>query len=590
MKTKLSSDFKKISIMIFVIGVVLSALVSFIVFFLEKKERNQSYAEVAEQFDSVLINDFSNTEHYAVLLGRKILHVGPNKLEKIAHLVKEDIPDNITNIFSWTYFDWVDFSQNLLVNSKQGVLYEPIDLSSREYIAKTKHAPWKLILGIPSFGIPSGEYVIPAGLGVEDRDGKYAGTVAVELSIKKIRDKLKDIASDLHYEFFVVNTRGDILVSSNQLLTINNSFFKKLDLSSYHGKLKQPIVYSDDIEIEYIVNSKFYPFRILVGYNHEKVLESFFGDVTPKIIAILSLALISIYLLTSLRDKIIVPLESLYALSQSSDGDTHMKGFKYQEIAQLAKNIGRIQHFNKALQDEVTSRTLHLQQALQVKQEFLNNISHEIRTPLQGILGISSELYKRWEKIDEKDKKNYVRIISDSGERLMQLMSNVLDLSKLEESKMSFNFRLCDFRLVIDSSIKQMAALIESKKKINLEVDFAKNVNTKVKCDKVRMQQVINNLINNSYKYSSSGTVRILVQNKQDNLRVSVLDNGIGIPEDELEDIFKPFVESSKTKTKSGGKGLGLALCKEIIEAHKGKIWAENVEEGSAIHFEIPIR
>lgn len=590
MKKNLSSDFRKISIIIFVVAITLSSILSAVIYFFDQQKRHNSYPEIAEQFDSILIYDFTNTEHYAILVGRKILQVGPDKLKKIAALMREDFPETISNIFSWTYFDWINDKGKLVVNSKQGLLYDPIDLANRDYLQKSKITPWKLIIGKPSLGVPSGEYVILSGLGVEDRDGRYVGTFGVEFSIKKIRDKLTDIVNDFNCEFFVIDEEDNILVSSDELMTINNNFFKDKEFSSNGGFLTNPIEYNDDIKIDYILDSKYYPFKVLLGSNRQVILKTFLASVLPKILAINLVAFISIYLLMSLRNRILRPLANLSSMAKGIKVDKakiSSQKSKYEEISQLALSISKIQDFNKMLQDEVTKRTLSLKQALQAKQEFLNNISHEVRTPLQGILGISTELYKRWDKIKEVDKKNYVRIMAESGDRLMQLMGDVLDLSKLEEEKMSFHFKIWKFKDIVEDSIKQIRPFFESKKQISLEVEYKDEI--RVKCDRLRMQQVINNLLNNAVKYSEKGVVRIEVKKVKNMVRFSISDEGVGIPKKELELIFQPFIESSKTKTKAGGKGLGLALCKEIISAHKGEIWAENKRKGSVFYFEIPL-
>lgn len=591
MKKNLSSDFRTIAIIIFTVAIVLSIATSAIVYFLEQKKRYNIYQDLAEQFDNIFIYDFSSVEHAAFILGKGIVKLGSEDLGKISTLLGQNFFSSADNMLSWTQFSWVNTKGELVVSGKRGVLDKPINLSSREYITKSRSFPWKLVIG-QTIKNHYGEYVIPIGVGVEDGDGHYIGTLSLEFYAKKIRDQLLNISTDFNCEFFIVSNDDRILISSNELVVPDSRVFEKLAYDLNPGLLDNPIYYNDKIAIDYVYDSKYYKFKILFGEDKYLAFSIFLKSILPKVIAIVSVAIISIVLLISLRRRIIIPLEDLSSLAEGNKNkiiaDSPNRS-AYKEISQLAISISKIQDFNKLLKEEVAKRTLHLKQALQSKQEFLNNISHEVRTPLQGILGISSELHKRWNKINEKDKRNYVRIVAESGDRLMQLMSNILDLSKLEEAKMSFNFRICEFRNIVKDSIKQIKPLLESNKALTLEVSYAKNIKTKVKCDRLRMQQVINNLLNNAIKYSKQGSISIHISNRRRNLRFAILDEGVGIPPKELQMIFQPFIESSKTKTKAGGKGLGLALCKEIILAHQGSIWAENHDTGSAFYFELPL-
>jgi two-component system sensor histidine kinase ChiS len=595
MNRNLSSDFKKISFIILIAAFIISFVTSVFIYIIDNRKREKSYFEIAEEVDSILIYEFTHTEHYAIFLGRKILQIGASNISQISALMREESLESINNVFSWTYFDWINGNNKLIANSNQGILPSPIDLSGRKYLEKTKSFPWKLVLSEPVMGVPGGEYIIPSGLGVEDRDGRYIGTVGIEFSIKKIRDKLIHAVADYDSEFFVLDESNDILVSSLELITLNNNFFKNRHyFVEDQGLIKNTQKYNDNVELKYQCSSKYYPFKIIIAENKNLRLQLFIEAILPKLLTIFSVAGISIYLLMSLRNKIIIPLTSLLYMLKGKEKIDVLEGdfiTRYQEISQLASSISKIKNFNTMLKDEVTKRTLYLKQALQAKQEFLNNIGHEVRTPLQGILGISSELNKRWDKINDVDKRKYVKIMADSGDRLMQLMSNILDLSRFEEGKMSFNFKLCEFKKIVYDSIMQIRPLLESKPGLKLKVSYDKQIKTKIKCDRLRIQQVINNLLNNAIKYSNAGTICIKVKNLDSNLLFSISDEGIGIPPKELEVIFQPFVESSKTKTKAGGKGLGLALCKEIITKHDGKIWAENnLKKGSSFYFTLPFK
>lgn len=295
----------------------------------------------------------------------------------------------------------------------------------------------------------------------------------------------------------------------------------------------------------------------------------------------------------------------LFALLHESSVHFHASAFDlnlvvygYTFIAVIGAVFSRNKQFIhqkvvELLNDKVKERTAHLREALEIKKRFLNNISHEVRTPLQGIIAISSELGSRWDAFPEEYKKRYVSIISNSGNRLMELMNNILDLSKMQAKQMVLKKEKIDLVQLIKLSIEHnqgfLFANLHKDLKINFEVpDFEEAY---VKADREMILRVLNNFMSNAIKYSEGGDIVVSIEkNANKSFMVKVKDSGVGIPENELRSIFDPFIESSRTRTKAGGKGLGLALCKEIIDAHNGEIWAENNKnnQGASFYFTVP--
>jgi|GEM_PF-96976 len=254
------------------------------------------------------------------------------------------------------------------------------------------------------------------------------------------------------------------------------------------------------------------------------------------------------------------------------------------------KIIAAKDQMNKNLKAIVENRTAHLQDALSVKQEVLNNLSHEIRTPMQGIIGVSKELATSWDKMTDSEKFMYVSVIANSGDRLMNLVSSILDLSKFEYGKMIFDMKsnINIHKIILDASDRIQAFILSEKKDIKVTVNVATNTNVAIYCDKVKINQLFTNLFSNSVRYiKKKGYIKISIDSYKHYLRVIVEDNGIGIPDGEEEKIFDAFVRSSKTKDYAGGAGFGLTLCREIVKAHKGKIVAENKKKGGGATFTV---
>ncbi|MEQ9116443.1 MAG: ATP-binding protein [Rickettsiales bacterium] len=264
--------------------------------------------------------------------------------------------------------------------------------------------------------------------------------------------------------------------------------------------------------------------------------------------------------------------------------------YKREQLDQLILDKNKsLKKLNRDLETLVEKRTEHLVEALNAKQEFLNNMSHEIRTPIHGVYNISQGLFSQWKEYPEKKRVEYLKILSESGHRLKNLVDNVLDFSKINAGKASYHFKKISLKKIINEAIeysKGYADLNSLKVKILLE----KFTDTKIYCDKEKLLIAVQNVLTNAIKYGGS-KVLLKVSQAKENIVIEVIDEGIGIPRKELETIFDPFVESSYTKSKAGGKGLGLALCREIIKAHKGKVEAKNNlhKKGASFKITLPI-
>lgn len=223
-------------------------------------------------------------------------------------------------------------------------------------------------------------------------------------------------------------------------------------------------------------------------------------------------------------------------------------------------------------------------------------MSHELRTPMHSILSFAALGLK---KTDDQKIIRYLENIRTSGIRLTDLLNDLLDLSKLESGKTEVKFLDQDLTIIIQQAITELSSLLQKK---FITVNFEPEINYNCIIDQKMMTQVIINILSNAIKFSPDyGVIDIKIAQsnilfnsvQQDVIQLSVSDQGIGIPPDEIESVFDKFIQSSKTKTQKGGTGLGLSICKEIIKAHQGMIWAESPahdqESGSTFHIKIPV-
>ena len=235
--------------------------------------------------------------------------------------------------------------------------------------------------------------------------------------------------------------------------------------------------------------------------------------------------------------------------------------------------------------------------ANQTKSEFLANMSHELRTPMHAILGFSSLGNGKVGTASDEKIVSYFSRINESGHRLLRLINDLLDLSKLEAGRMQFESKENDLLRLIDKSVDELLPLFKERMLI---VNIAHtSVDTKVHCDNDKIAQVINNLLSNAIKYSPIGgqidiyfdVVRLYPRgsktdaNSVSAISVSIKDGGSGIPVDELGSVFNEFVQSSVIDCYTKGTGLGLSISRAIIESHGGEINAINHADNSGAVF-----
>lgn len=227
--------------------------------------------------------------------------------------------------------------------------------------------------------------------------------------------------------------------------------------------------------------------------------------------------------------------------------------------------------------------------ANQAKSQFLAHMSHELRTPLNAILGFS-QIMAQDDSLDSSQQEQ-LTIINHSGQHLLNLINNILDLSKIEARKTLVQQHRFDFHDFINR-ITKMFQLQAQTKGLQLSVDLSSDVPQYIITDGVKLKQIIINLLNNALKFTEEGTVSLQIKSQnQHSLIFKITDSGVGIPKAELDRIFEPF-EQTETGIQSGqGTGLGLSICRSLIKLLAGMLEVESVVGlGTTFLFQIPIQ
>lgn len=242
---------------------------------------------------------------------------------------------------------------------------------------------------------------------------------------------------------------------------------------------------------------------------------------------------------------------------------------------------------------EIIKSKTEAEEALRSKSEFLANVSHEIRTPMTGILGYVELLSKL--PMDNKQKQ-YLQAIKENASQLLELINDILDLSKIEANKMLLEESSFNLKDLVFSSVKIFEPAIKNKN-LDFSIDITDDLPEKIISDSIKIKQILSNLVSNAIKFTPQGKIDIrvykgeILNGKKFELCIEVKDTGIGVPPNKIPLLFEPFVQAdSSTTRKYGGTGLGLAICKKLVEILGGDIKVESeVDKGSKFMFKIPV-
>jgi len=281
-----------------------------------------------------------------------------------------------------------------------------------------------------------------------------------------------------------------------------------------------------------------------------------------------------------------------------AEGEIAVLANSFMEMAgEIREAHRRQEEYNRTLEEKVRERTLELERANeklkeldQMKTNFLSTVSHELRTPLTSVMGFARILQKKFEstlfpplsQLDDKKVQKAMRqvmdnaqIIVEEGERLTTLINDVLDLAKMEAGRIDWNMRELHIEDIVDRAIAATSSLFANKP-VQLRKDMDADLPV-FEGDRDRLIQVVINLISNAVKFTDQGSVTCKAAVRDGELVISVVDTGCGIKPEDQPLVFEKFKQVGDTLTdKPQGTGLGLPICKEIIEHHGGRLWLES--------------
>jgi len=272
-------------------------------------------------------------------------------------------------------------------------------------------------------------------------------------------------------------------------------------------------------------------------------------------------------------------LDGYIAIGEHNINELERKNTDFLHLSNELNNLSR----------ELIKNNIELNKLNDLKNQFLGMAAHDIRNPASLISGYSSLLNNR--KIDPDKQKQFLEIIKISSDSILKLINDLLDVSVIESGKLQLNFVETDFNILIYKNIEQNRYFSAQK---SIQIELVSNENEIVlSIDPEKINQVLNNYITNAIKYSETNTtIRVNVAKQNNELIVSVKDEGVGIQKDDLSKLYQFFSKTdSRTTAGESSTGLGLAIVKKIITEHRGRVWAESEQgKGSTFYFILPVR
>jgi signal transduction histidine kinase len=257
---------------------------------------------------------------------------------------------------------------------------------------------------------------------------------------------------------------------------------------------------------------------------------------------------------------------------------------------QMSRDLHKLDENQRVAAQELEKLNAQLRDANKAKSEFLANMSHELRTPMNAILGFVEMLLDDLYGEVPDNLREPLKDVQLNGKHLLNLINDVLDLSKIEAGRMELAIGEYSVQDVVDAVAAALQSLAMEK---GLQFVAGVEPDIPLACgDGMRITQCLMNLAGNALKFTKQGRVDVWVERRQDLLHYRVSDTGIGIPEDQLENVFGQFRQVDAAITREfGGSGLGLNITKKIVEMHGGRIWVDSeLGKGSTFFFEIPLR
>lgn len=372
-------------------------------------------------------------------------------------------------------------------------------------------------------------------------------------------------------EVMITNQTGEIIGSSDKSYMLFEEFGL---LISDVTNTKDEIIVSDWRKYPYIISS--HPYKVsnnqsgyVLMFQSTQSMNQMVDEMNKHFVisgVISFIVLFSVYaILSKVLTRPLIRMKEATEKLSKGEFNVSLPEFGKDELGELSKSIQKLANDLEHLKNE--------------RNEFLASIAHELSTPLTYLIGYSKVAMRKG--INEKDREHYLEIIGEESNRMKDLVKNLLDLARMDETSFTVSKEYFWARPFLESICQLVIPSYDMK---NIKLHLVCEKDFQLYADSIRLEQIILNLLDNALKYSNDNSdVTIEAYKEDDKSVISVIDTGIGIPSDEMEFIFEKLYRVEKSRSRAhGGSGIGLAIVKELVEAHGGTIEVKSkLGEGS---------
>ncbi len=530
---------------IVVISVIfVASILSYTIFSSYRDSIKKDMEVTSKHIENILDDIFTESTRLMIFIGKQISHSEKVDLQKINELLKNTsgIEYKSKALLSWTLFDWVDPKCFQLINSAKGIHKSPIDLSNRSYCTKCRVNPWSLQFSNPTFGTPSGIWVIPAGVGITDEQHKFLGMITVGFNIAVLTSSLSQKLGGENISFIILDENLNPVLESKDNATLNSNtsnIGELIKANSNHfdkpgGSLTKPLEYNG-IAYAFYNKMKNYPFFILTGIQDNLYTKGFRVLVLPPIIELFGMGLFFIMLLYVSKRRIL----------------------KLSKIADKAK------------------------------EDFIEKVNNKVQKQMDIIFNYSETLIR------------YIRgeiKIGINTDRQLEFLTNI------RESALSIKNMTTEN---LDLSVVDINSAVTDAIYIHREIAFQKNISIKaelepqlplIHADDFCIRQIVISLLSSSIEYIPYGgniwfSTKTIREQNQNKIMLTMRDNGFGLSEHDRirinNKLFRnPHNSTNKTKITVD---LDLGSIQKLIILHQGTFEVENIEgKGRLVTIQIP--
>lgn len=616
-RASLKHQYMALALVVFSVTIIFSSWMVWVNYNKISEEKNfileKTSVTISDTFDEII----KSTEGFLNFVGKKIQLSNDFSSPNIAFILSQPREDDREELFSWSSVDFVIPDGRVIADSRSGLYTKDLFVTSqqREWFDKASDVTWRPHFSAPDIGMVSGRKVIPIGYGITDKSGKFKGYLSLGIDVEKLNRRLEAMLPK--YTHYILLTKDYKIVSgaNTSLVKIPENITKQVDLllkERNAGSFSGNGLYLEDQVYRYYRSLHPYPYIVLIGHTEKFGKFSFEQIILPQIVRNVLIGVMFAVVIIYLSYRVVKPIISLSDMAKRISSGEYQpldkvvkKQFVSYELRNLALQMLNIERYASKLkkrEKELSELNIKLtaaineantsKEASEAKSNFLAHMSHELRTPLLTINGyselITEGVYGRaQQKIHES-----AESINLAGNHLLQLINQILDLSKIEAGKFELDEQVANIKKdIVDPSI-QFTQKLADHNKVTIKVKASNNL-PKMRCDVLRMRQILINLLSNAIKFSNEGGKVILdISVVGESIVFKIIDNGIGVAKEEIPLILSEFGQAkinALKRNQNQGTGLGLPMVISLVEQHGGKFnFDSELNKGTIVTIVLP--